>query len=107
VQVFALDHELKLAFSDRGRVIGFFRHPIAAIPELDRATLRNSPFEVAVVERMIFDLDGEALIMQIDRRTLGDGPGFQYAVKFETEIVVQARGGVFLDYRSAGPLTAR
>jgi len=45
--------------------------------------------------------------MQIDQRTLGDGPGFQYAVKFETEIVVQARGGVFLDYRSAGPLTAR
>jgi len=62
--------------------------------------LRNSPFEVAVVERVIFDLDGEALIMRIDRRTLGDGPRLQSAVKFEPEIIVKARGGVFLDYEA-------
>jgi hypothetical protein len=37
---------------------------------------RNGPFEVAVVERVIFDLDGEAFIMRIDRWTLGDGPRF-------------------------------
>ena len=33
--------------------------------------------------------------MRIDRRTLGDGPGFQYAVKFKPKITVQTRGGTF------------
>ncbi len=63
--------------------------------------LRNSAFEVAVVERVIFDLNGEAFVMRIDRWTLGDGPRLQYAVEFEAEIIVKARGGVFLDYEAA------
>jgi hypothetical protein len=44
---------------------------------------------------VIFDLNGEAFVMRIDRWTLGDGPRLQYAVEFEAEIIVKARGGVF------------
>ena len=78
MQPFAFDHELQLAFSDRGSGIAFFRHPVATIPKLDRATailtLRNSSFEIAVIKRVIFDLHGQAFIVRIDGRTLGDGP---------------------------------
>lgn len=78
VQPFAFDHELQLAFSDRGSWIAFFRHPVAAIPELDRATailaLGNSPLEIAVIKRVIFDLHRQAFVVRIDGRTLSDGP---------------------------------
>ena len=42
------------------------RLPMAAIPELYRAAailaLGNGPFEVAVVERMVFDFDSQATV---------------------------------------------
>jgi len=62
--------------------------------------LRDSPFEVAIVEWVIFDLDGEALVVGIDRRTLGDGPRFEYAIELKTEIIVKASGRVFLNYEA-------
>ena len=72
---FALEGEFQLALCQGllGSLVAF-RLPIAAVPELDRATailaFRDGPFEVAVVERMIFDLDRESFILRIERWTL-------------------------------------
>ena len=55
-----------------------FGQPVAAIPELDRAAtilvFRDGALEIAVVQRMILDLDGEALDAGIERRPLGHRP---------------------------------
>ena len=44
-----------------------FRHPIAAIPELHGSpailALRDCAFEIAVVERMVFNFDGQAFVV--------------------------------------------
>jgi hypothetical protein len=32
---------------------------------------------------MVFDLDCEPLVLRIEGRALGDGPGFENAVEFE------------------------
>ncbi len=45
---------------------------------------------------MIFDVGGQVLHAGIERRPLGDGPGFQYAIDFQAEVIVQARGVVAL-----------
>jgi hypothetical protein len=39
---------------------------------------------------MILGLDGEALVLRVERRPLGDGPGLEDAVKLEPEVIVQA-----------------
>ncbi len=74
MQPLAFHHEFQLAFSYCGCGVACFRQPIAPIPWLHCAAtilaLRNSSFEVAVVERVIFDFDGEALIMRIDSMDL-------------------------------------
>ena len=48
------------------------RHPVAAVPQLHRAAailaFRNGPFEVAVIERMVLDLDRQPLVVRIERR---------------------------------------
>src|ERR1700758_1535837 len=66
--------------------------PIAAVPNHDGASailaLRNGAFEVAVIQRMVFDLDCEPLVMWIEGRTLGDGPGFEDAVQFQSQIIM-------------------
>ena len=52
--------------------------PEAAIPQHDGAAailaLGDRALEVAVVERMVLDLDGEALVVRIERRALGHRP---------------------------------
>ncbi len=86
------------------RALVAHRRPETAIPNHHGAaavlTFGNGAFEVAVVERMIFDFNGEALDLRIDGRTLGDGPGFEYAIEFETKIVMQSRCVVLLDYEA-------
>ena len=81
------------------------RLPITAVPQHDRAaailTLGNRPFEVAVIERMIFDLDRKPLVMGIERRPFGDSPGFENAIQLEPQIVVEAGGVVLLNDESA------
>ncbi len=49
---------------------------------------------------MILDLHGEALVIGIERRALGNGPGFEDAIHLETEVVVQPRGAVALDHEA-------
>ena len=54
------------------------RRPVAAIPQHDGAaavlTLGNDAFEVAVVERMVLDLDGKPTLVGVERGSLGHGP---------------------------------
>src|SRR5262249_54153032 len=78
-----------------------FGQPVAAVPELHRAAavliVGDGAFEVAVVERMILDLDGEPLDRGIDRRALGHGPRLERTIELQAEVVMQARRVVALD----------
>ena len=81
--------------------------PMAAIPDHHGAAavlaLWDRAFEVAVIQRMVFDLDREPLVVGIEGRALGDGPGFEDAVEFEPQVVMQVRCRMLLNRRSGGP----
>src|SRR5215472_4151824 len=47
---------------------------------------------------MIFDLRGQPLCRGIERWPFGDGPGKQKATPFETKIIMQVRGLMFLNH---------
>jgi flavin-binding protein dodecin len=55
----------------------------------------DDALEIAISERVILDLDREALIRGIERRTLGDGPGAEHAADLQAKIVVQRGCGMF------------
>src|ERR1700712_1136787 len=79
VKFFAPQSEVELAFGISAlRVVAI---PIAAIPNHNRAAavlpLRNRPFKVAVIQRMVFDLNRKPFIMRIEGRTLSDRPRFE------------------------------
>ncbi len=106
LQALALERKLEIALRQsllRGLLA--FRLPVAAVPKHDRAAtilaLRDRPFEIAVVERMIFHLDGEALVMRIERGAAGHRPGFEDAVELKTKIVVQPGRVMLLDDEAA------
>ena len=69
------------------------RFPVSAVPQLHGAAavfaLRNRPLEVAVVERMVFDLDRQALVGRIERGPARHRPGLEHAVEFQPQVVVQ------------------
>ena len=75
--------------------------PGSVVPDHDGAAavfaFGDRAFELAVLQRMVFDLDGQALFRRIEAGAFWDGPAYEDAVHFEAEIVVQARGVVFLD----------
>ena len=105
MKLLTLQGEVQLAFSICAlRILAV---PIAAIPNHDGAAavlaLRNGAFEVAVIQRMVFDLDREPLVVGIEGRALGDGPGFEDAVQFESQVVMQMRCRMLLNRRSGGP----
>jgi hypothetical protein len=51
---------------------------------------------------MVFDLDCEPLVMRIEGRALGDGPGFENAAQFESQVVMQVRCRMLLDDKAEG-----
>ena len=68
----------------------------------------NGAFEFAIIDGVIFDFDGEPAVAVFRGKTFGHGPGFQDAVHFEAEIVVQAGGIMFLhDEEGSGGLLWR
>src|SRR3954447_9303769 len=107
VQLLAMESELEVALLEPAR--GVVRLPIAAVPEQDSPAailaFGNGAFEVAVVERMIFDLDGQPLVTRIERWAFGHRPGFEHTVEFQPEIIMQPAGVVLLDHES--PLGGR
>src|SRR5256885_2927424 len=61
--------------------------PISAVPDdhLAGAVLlrRNHPLERGVLERMVLDLDRHALVVHVERGTLGNRPGFQHPLELD------------------------
>lgn len=79
----------------------FERSPGSAVPDGHRAaaifSFRNRTFEITVVQRMIFDINGEALLTGNKAWAFCERPAFQNAIQFETEIVMQPSRIVLLN----------
>ena len=76
MQLLAVEREFEIALLEAA--LGIVAAPGAAIPQLHGAAailaFWNRAFEVAIVERMVFDLDGEALVFRIERGAAGHRP---------------------------------
>ena len=102
MQPLALEGEFEVAVGER-LLRGFvaLRLPIAAIPELNGAAailaLGDGALEIAVVERMILDLDRQALVVRVERGAAGDRPGLEDAIEFQPQVVVKPRRIMLLD----------
>jgi hypothetical protein len=99
--------ELKLEVAGlqrRLRRLSAFGHPVPAVPELNRTAAifaaRDGTFEIAVGKRMIFDFDREAPIFGIEGWASRNSPRLEDPVEFEAQVVMEAPGCVFLDYKS-------
>ncbi len=106
LQPLAVQDDLQVALLQAlVRVGPRFGLPVAAVPQHHRAAavlaLRDRPFEVAVVERVVLHLDGEPAVMRVHRRAPGHRPGLEGPVELQAEVVVKARGVVLLDHEAA------
>ena len=97
-QLVAIELELDLAVDHTLRGVDQ-RAEHAAVPRDHRAgavvAVRDDRFEVHVLERVVLDLDREALVIGVHRRRLRDRPRAQHAVDLDAEVPVHA-GGVVL-----------
>src|SRR5262245_43004806 len=79
--------------------------PGAAVPDHHRAAavfaLRDGSLEVAVLERMILHLHGEALVGGVEAGPLGHRPALEGALELEPEVVVEPAGHVLLDHEGS------
>src|SRR5580765_4426319 len=94
--------ELELAPLDLlARRLGLQELEAAGVPHDRRAgaivPLGNEPLEVGVLDGMVFDVHGEALLVGTHRRALGHGPALQHAVDLEPQIVVEPARRVLVD----------
>src|SRR5262249_34229512 len=99
VELVTLELEEELSFLEPLTPI-FEWDPFAAIPD-DHAARTivsggDDPLEVAVFERMVFDLDGESFVGHVVRRALRHGPRPQDALHLEPEVEVQLPRGVLV-----------
>ncbi len=87
-------------------LVAGLRVPGALVPDHDGAAavlaFGDDALEAAVLHGVVFDLHGEAAVAGVVAGAFGDGPGFEHAVPAEAEVVVQVRGGVFLDDEGEG-----
>jgi hypothetical protein len=99
LQLFPGQCEAQLALSQGLGGIALCR-PEAPVPEHDSPAailaFGYGPFEIAIVEGVVLGLYGQALVLRIERRPLGRGPGLEHAIDFEAEIIVQPRRGMLL-----------
>ena len=104
VQTFPIQREFQIALGQRLLGRPAFGLPIAAIPELDGSAailaFGNRAFEIAIIERMVLDLDRQALVMRIERGPSRHRPGLEHAVEFEPKIVMEPRRIVLLDHEA-------
>src|SRR3954462_1037049 len=77
------------------------RLPPALVPKHDRAAAilacRNDPLKTAVFDRMVLHMHCQAFDARVKRWSLGNGPAFEYAVEFQTKVIVQVTGGMLLN----------
>ena len=101
VQLLAVQHELELAGLQAGLRIAD-RRPRSAVPHDHVAGAVVAGWNVAlergVVQRVVFDMHGHALVGRVEARALRHGPTLQRAVKLEPEVVVQAARRMFLHH---------
>ena len=83
------------------------RLPSALVPEHDRTaavlSLGNQTLEVRVLDGMVLDHDGQALVAGIVGGSLGHGPAQEDPLPLQAKVVVHPRGDVILDYEFEGP----
>ncbi len=101
LELFAVELELEMApFVPVLRIAD--RLPRAAIPDDDgaRAVLmrRNDALEGAVLQRMVFDVHREPLLVRVEAWALGDRPAQQHAIELQPEVVMELARRVFLDH---------
>ncbi len=77
------------------------RHPGTAVPHHDRSAailaLRNHAFEIAIFERVVFDMNRQPLLAGDEARPLRHRPALQDAIELKAEIVVEAARRMLLD----------
>src|SRR5207253_1035830 len=87
----------------------FEGHPHAAVPHDHRAravvAFRDDPLEVAVLDGVILDVDGEPFVGGVARRPFGHGPRPQYSVHPQPQVEMVAVGRT-LTLSPAGPMPA-
>ncbi len=107
VQLVAVQREFQVALLEAA--IGIVGFPGAAIPQHDGAAailvVGNGAFEIAIVQRMILDLDREPFVARIERWPPRHRPGFEDAIEFQPQIVMQAGRVMLLDHEA--PLFGR
>src|SRR5262245_19514682 len=101
VQLLAFEREFKRSLAIGRLGVRILWNPGAAIPQEHGPaaifTLWDDAFERAVIERMVLDMDGEALLSGIEARPFGDCPALQDAVELEAEIVMQPPRSMLLN----------
>src|SRR4051812_29473699 len=60
----------------------------------------DGAFKVAILNRMILNMHGQALLFGIQSRAFGHGPGLQHAAHFQPQIVVQAGSAMSLNAKA-------
>src|SRR5437868_6510011 len=99
LQLLALEVEVEFPVGDRPpRIVALGRLPRPPVPH-DHvagavAAFGDHALEVEVVERMVFDMDGQPPGPGVERRALGHGPAGQDPADLEPEVVVQPAGPV-------------
>src|SRR5690606_1859942 len=75
--------------------------PCAAIPDDNRPAaifaLRDGAFKVAIVERVVLDMDSQPLFGRNKARTTGDCPACKHPIDLQPQIIVQPPGCMFLN----------
>ena len=82
------------------------RLPGPSVPDHHRSASvfsgRNQSLEVAIVERMVFDLDGQPLLRRVEAWSLRNRPTLECTSHFEPEIVMQMAGVMLLHHKLKG-----
>src|SRR5436305_11306875 len=57
----------------------------------------DDPLEIAVLDGVVLDMDGEAFVGRVARRPFGHGPRFQHPVHLEPQIEMEPGGGMLVN----------
>ena len=68
---------------------------------------RNDALEPAIFERVVLDMDRQALLAGIEARPFRHRPALQHPVELEPEIIMQPARGMLLDDKGQRPGRAR
>src|ERR1700733_6906394 len=100
VELLAMQLELEMALLQT--FVGIpKRRPRSIVPHDDRAAavfaFGDRALEIGVFQRMVFDLDGEALLPGVQARAASPSAAFEDPVQREAEVVMQSGRIMLLD----------